>query len=54
MPMLAALPFALALLQAASAPSPMPPNDALALLNEVSQRYADAKSYHIEGVEEKH
>ncbi len=52
MPMLAALPFALALLQAASAPSPMPPNDALALLNEVSQRYADAKSYHIEGVEE--
>jgi thiol-disulfide isomerase/thioredoxin/outer membrane lipoprotein-sorting protein len=29
-----------------------PPKDALALLNEVSQRYADAKSYHIEAVEE--
>jgi len=27
--------------------------DALALLNEVSQRYADAKSYHIEAVEER-
>src|SRR3984957_7462829 len=26
-----------------------PPKDALALLNEVSQRYADAKSYHLEG-----
>ena len=30
-----------------------PPKDALALLNEVSQRYADAKSYHLEAVEEK-
>ena len=30
-----------------------PPKDALALLNEVSQRYADAKSYHIEAVEER-
>ena len=29
-----------------------PAKDALALLNEVSQRYADAKSYHIEAVEE--
>jgi hypothetical protein len=29
-----------------------PPKDALALLNEVSQRYADANSYHIEAVEE--
>ena len=27
-------------------------HDALALLNEVSQRYADAKSYHLEAVEE--
>lgn len=52
MPILAALPFALALLQASSTPPPMPSNDALALLNEVSQRYADAKSYHVEGVEE--
>jgi thiol-disulfide isomerase/thioredoxin len=30
-----------------------PAKDALALLNEVSQRYADAKSYHIEAVEER-
>jgi thiol-disulfide isomerase/thioredoxin len=29
------------------------PQDALAQLNEVSQRYADAKSYHIEAVEER-
>jgi len=29
-----------------------PAKDALAFLNEVSQRYADAKSYHIEAVEE--
>lgn len=28
------------------------PTDALALLNEVSQRYADAKSYHVEAIEE--
>ncbi len=28
-------------------------SDALALLTEVSQKYADAKSYHIEAVEER-
>ena len=33
-------------------PQTAPAQDALALLNEVSQRYADAKSYHIEAVEE--
>ncbi len=49
MPFLAVLAFAVALLQASAAP----PKDALALLNEVSQRYADAKSYHIEAVEER-
>jgi hypothetical protein len=32
---------------------PAAPQDALALLNEVSQRYADAKSYHIEAEEER-
>jgi len=32
---------------------PAAPQDALALLNEVSQQYADAKSYHIEAVEER-
>jgi len=29
-----------------------PGKDALTLLQEVSQRYADAKSYHLEAVEE--
>lgn len=33
--------------------SSTPPKDALALLTEVSQRYADAKSYHIEAIEER-
>ena len=47
---LAALPLGLALLQATSQATSPP--DALALLNEVSQRYADAKSYHIEAVQE--
>ena len=46
---LAALPLGLILLQSAQV---APPTDALALLSEVSQRYADAKSYHIEAVEE--
>jgi len=41
--------LALALPQAVSNP---PKPDALALLNEVGQRYADARSYHIEAVEE--
>ncbi|MGD0568140.1 MAG: redoxin domain-containing protein [Candidatus Sulfotelmatobacter sp.] len=41
--------LALALPQ--TAPS-VPKPDALALLSEVSQRYADAKSYHIEAVDE--
>jgi thiol-disulfide isomerase/thioredoxin len=44
----------LALPQAAqAAPSAAPAKDALALLNEVSQRYTDAKSYHLEAIEEK-
>jgi thiol-disulfide isomerase/thioredoxin len=34
-------------------PQSAPPKDALALLSEVSQRYAGAKSYHIEVVEER-
>jgi thiol-disulfide isomerase/thioredoxin/outer membrane lipoprotein-sorting protein len=48
------VPFPIVLLLALLPQSPQsaPPKDALALLNEVSQRYADAKSYHIEAVEE--
>lgn len=48
------MPFPLILLLAFVLPQtePNPKPDALALLNEVSQRYADAKSYHIEAVEE--
>ncbi len=46
---LAALPLGLILLQSTQV---VPPTDALTLLTEVSQRYADAKSYHIEAVEE--
>src|SRR5665811_2517668 len=34
-------------------PQSAPAKDALALLNEVSQRYADAKSYHLEAIEER-
>jgi thiol-disulfide isomerase/thioredoxin len=49
MPFPFVLLLAFALPQTASNPSKP---DALALLNEVSQRYADAKSYHIEAVEE--
>jgi len=45
----AVLPLAVVLFQAA----PSVGQDATALLNEVSQRYADAKSYHIEAVEER-
>jgi thiol-disulfide isomerase/thioredoxin len=48
------MPFPIVLLLALlpQTPQSAPPRDALALLNEVSQRYADAKSYHIEAVEE--
>lgn len=46
---LAALPLGFILLQTTQVASP---TDALTLLTEVSQRYADAKSYHIEAVEE--
>jgi thiol-disulfide isomerase/thioredoxin len=45
---LAALPLGLILIQSAQVSS----TDALTLLSEVGQRYADAKSYHIEAVEE--
>ncbi len=47
---LAALPLGIVLLQAAQH---SPATDALTLLNEVCQRYGDAKSYHIEAVEER-
>jgi len=50
------MPFSSVLLLALAPPqtaSNAPKPDALALLNEVSQRYADAKSYHIEAVEER-
>src|SRR5579872_6613575 len=51
------MPLALVLLLTLAIPPQTqpaaPPKDALALLNEVSQRYADAKSYHIEAVEER-
>jgi hypothetical protein len=50
------MPFSIVLLLALVLPQAAqsaPPKDALALLNEVSQRYADAKSYHIEAVEER-
>jgi thiol-disulfide isomerase/thioredoxin len=46
---LAALPLGLILLQSAPVASP---TNALTLLSEVGLRYADAKSYHIEAVEE--
>jgi thiol-disulfide isomerase/thioredoxin len=46
-------PFLLLLAWALPQATPAAPaKDALALLNEVSQRYADAKSYHLEAVEE--
>src|ERR1700685_651600 len=48
--------FSVVLLLALTLPqgaSPAPKPDALALLTQVSQRYADAKSYHIEAVEER-
>ncbi len=46
-------PFVLLLVLAVPQTAPNEPKpDALSLLNEVSQRYADAKSYHIEAVEE--
>jgi thiol-disulfide isomerase/thioredoxin/outer membrane lipoprotein-sorting protein len=48
MPFPFVLLLVLASLQAPNAPS----NDAVALLNEVGKHYADAKSYHIEAVEE--
>ncbi len=46
---LAALPLGLILLQSTQVVSS---TDPLTLLSEVGQRYADAKSYHIEAVEE--
>ena len=49
------MPFSLVLLLGLALPqmAPHAPKpDALALLNEVSQRYADVKSYHIEAIEE--
>ena len=46
--------LALASLQVQNAPvQNEPPKDALALLTEVSHRYAEAKSYHIEAVQER-
>jgi thiol-disulfide isomerase/thioredoxin len=51
MPFPIVLLFVFALLH--QTPQTAPPKDALALLTEVSQRYADAKSYHIEVVEER-
>jgi thiol-disulfide isomerase/thioredoxin/outer membrane lipoprotein-sorting protein len=45
----AALPLVFALLPVQS----NPPKDGLSLLSEVGQRYIDAKSYHIEAVEER-
>lgn len=50
MPLPLVLLLALALPQTDSTP---PKPDALALLNEVSQCYADAKSYHIEAIEQR-
>jgi thiol-disulfide isomerase/thioredoxin len=50
------MPFSVVLLLALTLPqgaSPASKPDALALLTQVSQRYADAKSYHIEAVEER-
>lgn len=48
-----ALPLGLVLLEAGQAFAAKRAQDPVALLNEVSQRYADAKSYHIEAVEER-
>ena len=50
------MPFSFVLLLALAVPqnvSNAPTPDALTLLKEVSRRYADAKSYHIEAVEER-
>ena len=50
------MPFPFLLLLALVLPQATPAapaKDALTLLNEVSQRYADARSYHLEAVEEK-
>jgi thiol-disulfide isomerase/thioredoxin len=50
------MPFPVVLLLALALPQSTPPAgkpDALILLTQVSQRYADAKSYHIEAVEER-
>ena len=49
------MPFSLVLLLGLALPQmapDAPKPDALALLNEVSQRYAEVKSYHIEAIEE--
>jgi thiol-disulfide isomerase/thioredoxin len=49
------MPFPFLLLLALALPQATPSapaKDALTLLNEVSQRYADAKSYHLDAVEE--
>ncbi|MGO8793963.1 MAG: redoxin family protein [Candidatus Sulfotelmatobacter sp.] len=54
MPFSFVLFFALASFQSQNAAvQAKPPKDALALLAEISQRYADAKSYHIEAVQER-
>jgi outer membrane lipoprotein-sorting protein len=45
-------PFVLLLAVASVQSSNPPAKDALALLTEVGQHYADAKSYHIEAIEE--
>jgi outer membrane lipoprotein-sorting protein len=50
------MPFSVVLLLALALPQAAQPTtrpDALTLLTQVSQRYADAKSYHIEAVEER-
>jgi thiol-disulfide isomerase/thioredoxin len=53
MPFPFVLLLVLAVLHAQNAPVPnAPARDGLALLTEVGKRYADAKSYHIEAVEE--
>ncbi len=52
LPVFSFLIFLAAAVAAQTAPQSAPPSEALRLLNEVTQKYADAKAYHLEAIEE--
>jgi thiol-disulfide isomerase/thioredoxin len=52
LPVFSFLIFLAAAVAAQTAPQAAPPSEALRLLNEVTQKYADAKTYHLEAIEE--